>query len=79
MSDFWGLVDGEFGSARGRSLVRDHVLRTLDHRTAEQALAAGEDPRAVWTALCDDLDVPPERRWGRDEHAAARGDRKGRR
>lgn len=65
-SEFWILVDDEFGSAHGRTLVRDHVLRTLGFRTAEAALAAGTDPRDVWFALCDDLDVPDERRWGRD-------------
>lgn len=79
MSDFWGLVDGEFGPARGRTLVRDHVLGALRYRTAEQALADGEDARSVWTALCDDLDVPPERRWGQDERTPVRGARRGRR
>jgi hypothetical protein len=71
MSDFWTLVDDEFGAAQGRTLVRDHVLGALGHRTAQQAIDAGDDPRAVWFALCDDLDVPPERRWGRPEHPAA--------
>jgi hypothetical protein len=68
-SEFWTLVDDEFGRAYGRTLVRDHVVGALGHRTAEQALAAGEDPRAVWFALCDELEVPPARRWGRDESA----------
>lgn len=67
MSEFWTLVDGEFGRAQGRALVRDHVVGALGHRTAEQALASGEDPRPVWSALCDDLQVPPERRWGPKE------------
>lgn len=67
MSDFWTFVDDEFGAAQGRTLVRDHVLGVLGHRTAQQALDAGDDPRAVWFALCDDLDVPPARRWGRPE------------
>jgi len=67
MSDFWILVDGEFGAAQGRALVRDHVVGALGHRSAEQAMAAGVDPREVWFALCDDLQVPPERRWGQEE------------
>jgi hypothetical protein len=67
MSEFWDLVDGEFGRARSRSLIRDHVLTALGNRTAEQALASGDDAREVWFALCDDLDVPAARRWGRDE------------
>lgn len=72
MSDFWTLVDDEFGPAQGRTLVRDHVLGALGHRTAQQALDGGDDPRAVWLALCDDLDVPEERRWGVEEHQPAR-------
>ena len=66
MSEFWTLVDDEFGRAQGRTLVRDHVIGALGHRTAEQALEAGEEPREVWLALVADLEVPPERWWGRD-------------
>ncbi len=65
-SEFWTLLEEEFGAAHGRALARDHVLRTLAYRTPEQALAEHVDPREVWFALCEDLDVPPERRWGRD-------------
>lgn len=72
MSEFWTLVEEEFGAAHGRALVRDHVLVTLGNRTAAQALAAHEPPRTVWTALCEDLDVPVERRWGRDRSAPRR-------
>jgi Protein of unknown function (DUF3046) len=64
MSEFWDLVDAEFGRSSSRTLARDHVLAVLGNRTAEQALAAGVPPRDVWLALCDDLDVPPERRFG---------------
>ena len=67
LSEFWTLVDDEFGAAQGRALVRDHVLGVLGHRTAEQALDAGEEPREVWLALCDELEVPPARRWGREQ------------
>ena len=66
MSEFWTLVDDEFGHAQGRTLVRDHVVGALGHRTPEQALDAGEEPREVWLALAADLEVPPERWWGRD-------------
>jgi hypothetical protein len=72
LSEFWSLVDGEFGAARGRTLVRDHVIGALGHRTAEQALEAGEEPREVWLALAADLEVPRERWWGREEPAKGR-------
>jgi hypothetical protein len=80
MSEFWTLVEEEFGAGPGRTLVADHVLGALGHRTAEQALEAGEDARAVWFALCDDLQVPEERRWGREEprRPAGKADRGGR-
>jgi DUF3046 family protein len=66
-SEFWELVDGEFGRAQGRNLVREHVLFELGNRTAEQALTDGEPVREVWVALCEALDVPGSRRWGVDE------------
>lgn len=71
-SEFWTLVEDEFGPAYGRTLVRDHVVGGLGHRTAQRALDAGEHPRAVWFALCDEMEVPAERRWGRDEPARRR-------
>ena len=72
MSEFWDLVDGEFGRASSRTLVRDHVLAQLGNRTAEQALAAGVPPREVWLALCQDLDVPEQRWWGPEPSAPHR-------
>jgi len=64
-SEFWELVDDVFGRL-GRTLARDQVVGALDDRTAVQALDAGEDPAAVWRALCDAMDVPTAQRWGRD-------------
>ena len=46
--------------------MRSHVLVALDNRTGEAALADGIPPRAVWAAICDDFEVPMERRFGRD-------------
>jgi Protein of unknown function (DUF3046) len=66
ISDFWRLVEDEFGSGYGRTLIRDQVLIGLRHRTGAQALEAGEEPRDVWVALCEEMDVPPDRRWGKD-------------
>jgi hypothetical protein len=41
-------------------------MSALGGRTAVEALEAGVPPREVWLALCDDMDVPEERRHGRD-------------
>jgi hypothetical protein len=72
ISEFWELVDEEFGRAHGRTLARDHVLMELGNRTAEQALEEGEPAREVWFTLCRSMDVPPERRWGKDEERERR-------
>ncbi|PPK98472.1 Protein of unknown function (DUF3046) [Kineococcus xinjiangensis] len=66
LSDFWRLVDEEFGPAYGRSLTVDQVLFALGDRTPAQALSDGLEPRDVWFALCEAMDVPAERRWGRE-------------
>ena len=70
MSHFWTLMNDEFGEAYAGSLARDHVLGALGGRTVLEALEQGEPPRAVWEALCDDMDVPPERRLGRSVRVA---------
>ncbi|MEZ2391060.1 DUF3046 domain-containing protein [bacterium RCC_150] len=66
ISDFWRLMDDEFGAGYSRVLSSSLVLAGVGGRTADDALAAGYDPREVWIALCDVQDVPPERRLGRD-------------
>lgn len=60
-SEFRRAIDGEFGEAYGRTLVRDVVLGALGDRTAEEALAQGIAPKDVWLALCAVMDVPRER------------------
>lgn len=65
-SDFATLVREEFGDGHAATLLRSHVLNALGGRTAEAALADGIQPRVVWSAICDDFDVPVERRFGRD-------------
>ena len=72
VSEFWILVADEFGDAYGRSLAADHHLLALDDRTAREALDAGVEPKEIWTALCDAMDVPQERRLGRDRRPRRR-------
>lgn len=66
LSLFRTLVAEEFGAGYAASLVKDLTLGSLGSRTAEVAIAQGVSPRTVWIALCDAMDVPPERRLGRD-------------
>lgn len=64
LSHFWELMNDEFGEAYASSLARGHTLHALNDLTVQQALDAGEPPRKVWLALCDDMDVPESRRLG---------------
>ena len=75
-SEFWGLVDDEFGVGRGRTLVRDQVLSGVGFRTAAEALESGADAREVWFALCREMEVPQERWWGRAEVTVRRSPRR---
>ena len=69
-SEFALAVATEFGEHFGRTLVRDVVLDEFG-LTAADALAAGNAPREVWTALCHAMDVPEHR-----IHGAGRGEPK---
>ncbi|WP_153393410.1 DUF3046 domain-containing protein [Ornithinicoccus halotolerans] len=63
LSEFAALLEQEFGRAYGRRLAASHAIHALGDRTADQAVEDGLPVRRVWEALCDDLDVPPERRY----------------
>ncbi|MDN4479553.1 DUF3046 domain-containing protein [Demequina muriae] len=63
-SQFWVLLDDVFGVDYSRSLARDLALDDLQSRTSVEALEAGVPPRDVWHALCDQMDVPLDRRDG---------------
>jgi hypothetical protein len=58
LTDFHERVTWKFGSVYGPTVLTDHVLTSLDGRTAAQAIEDGVDPRDVWWALCADFDVP---------------------
>ena len=58
LTEFHELVEAQFGTVRGASLLVDHVLTRFGGRTAAQAIEAGVEPRDVWRALCADFDVP---------------------
>ncbi|MFH5880628.1 DUF3046 domain-containing protein [Arthrobacter sp. NA-172] len=73
ISDFWRLMDDEFGAGYSRVLSSSLVLAGVGGRTANDALTAGYSPREVWLALCEVQDVPPERRLGRDIKPSDRG------
>ena len=65
-SEFWMLMDDEFGEAYAAVVARSQHMGALDGRTAQEAIDAGVPPRRVWEALCDHMGIPPERRLGKD-------------
>jgi hypothetical protein len=50
------------GTGYYRSWAQDHVLPELGSRTVNQALAQGEDTKAVWMAVYANLGLPPSHR-----------------
>ena len=60
LSEFWALMEQEFGEGYAQIVATSRTLSSLGSRTAEQAIEDGERVRDVWEALCRDLDVPPE-------------------
>jgi hypothetical protein len=61
LSKFRELLADEFGVDYAAVVARDLVLGEFADRTAEQCIAAGEDLREVWLAICKSQSVPKER------------------
>lgn len=68
-SEFWELIDEVFGRSYGRSLACDQRLVALGNMTPLEALEAGEEPRVVWNVLCDQMEIPDSKRWGKNHNA----------
>lgn len=62
LTEFWRRMDARFGPSYARSYAADQVLATLGGRTVEQALADGDDVKAVWRAVGEALEVPAAER-----------------
>ena len=62
LSDVWERMRAELGEIYAESYARDIVISELGGRTVEQALAAGEDTKTVWRAVCVALELPPAKR-----------------
>ncbi len=51
LTEFWARMEKLFGAGYADSYARDQVLSTLGGRTVMEALAAGEDAKAVWRGV----------------------------
>lgn len=74
LSQFNHLTTDEFGQAYAQVIIRDLVLGALGDRTAEAALADGQDPKDVWLALCEANNVPKERWAGKPQPKKQKAD-----
>ncbi|MGJ9372286.1 DUF3046 domain-containing protein [Nesterenkonia sp. CF4.4] len=64
-SRFWFLMEGEFGPNYAHVLA-DSLVLSKYQLTVKSSLEAGVSPRDVWDAVCEQQDVPADRRLGRD-------------
>jgi len=62
LTEFWGRMEHRFGATYAASYAADQVLAELGGRTVQQALAEGEDAKAVWRAVCDATSAPASER-----------------
>lgn len=60
LSEFWDLMEQEFGSGYAAVVARTQSLGSLGGQTIDQALSAEVPVRRVWEAVCADMAVPPE-------------------
>lgn len=67
LSRFFELVQDEFGEQFSAVVLNDTRLDLLADQTPQQLLDSGEDPRAIWLAICQQLAVPQERWQGRNK------------
>lgn len=63
-SEFLRALSDEFGEVMGPTVSRDVIIGALGNRSAFDALDAGIEPKTVWAALCEAMDVPISRRHG---------------
>lgn len=54
-------MDARFGKAYAQSVAADYRLPLLG-ATVNEALAGGEEPKAIWKAICAEFDVPGQLR-----------------
>lgn len=64
-SQFWTLMEDEFGSANAGIIASSLELPGLQ-ATAQTALSRGISPARIWAAVCDLHDIPEHRRLGKD-------------
>ncbi len=62
LTEFWDLMNAQFGDVYAQSVAKDFVFDKLGGRTVERALADGADAKAIWRAVYDTFKVPENMR-----------------
>lgn len=65
LTEYHQLLVAEFGAAEGKWISHSHVLPKLGG-TPDELIERGVDPGDVWEEMCDEFEIPEERRWGVD-------------
>lgn len=65
LTEFRLLVHDEFGEAKGDWINHSHVLPKLGG-TPDELIEQGVDPKHVWAEMCEEFDIPEQRRLGVD-------------
>lgn len=58
LTEFWRRMDEQFGAGYSHSVAKDYVIAGLGGRTVAQALADGDEVKAIWRAVCATFNVP---------------------
>jgi hypothetical protein len=61
-TEFWARMDLVLGASYARVWSRQQVLSSLEGRTVDEALEAGEPPKLVWRAVAEALSLPASQR-----------------
>jgi hypothetical protein len=61
-TEFWARMDHHLGAAYARVWASQFVMASLGGRTAQEALDAGVEPKQVWRAVCEALELPASER-----------------
>lgn len=61
-TEFWARMEHALGPTYAAVWASQQVLADLGGRTVDQALEAGEPPKAVWRAVAVRLELPEQHR-----------------
>ena len=61
-SEFWSRMEHHLGPGYARVWSRMQHLRDLGGRTVDEALAQGEQPKVVWRAVWEALELSARER-----------------